>query len=295
MKVLIFSAELAQAKNNSEYLRIRYADETKATRAAVMFSPFPKPETFTGKVCDVTLRPGQPTDKIEGLVPLDSEDIAPFIKKTTVDAKAAREEMGNLITAQPGPDLFKVADAVLLKNDKRWEKFSMWPAAVVAHHAYNGGLMEHTLMMMRSAKALMDADLAFQGLNRGVVYSAVALHDVGKIATYAWAPTVTEHTIYQYLMGHISIADEMVVSACIKLGISTAKGDILNMRHCILSHHGKKEWGSPVVPATREAILVHQLDMNQSRGQMALEATETLEPGKMSSQHKQLDAYLYKP
>jgi 3'-5' exoribonuclease len=96
-------------------------------------------------------------------------------------------------------------------------------------------------------------------------------------------------------MGHIAIADEMIVSACIKLGIPTTKGDILNMRHCILSHHGRKEWGSPVVPATREAILIHQLDMIQSRGQMALEGTEALEPGKMSSQHKQLEAYLYKP
>jgi hypothetical protein len=201
MKVLIFSAELAQAKNNSEYLRIRYADETKVVRAAVMFNPFPDPKTFVGKVCEVAIRQGQPTDKIEGLSPLDNENVAPFIKKTAISESSAREEMKCMTRSGPiaalsgltvSEQLTNIVDAVLLNNDKRWDRFSTWPAAVVAHHAYSGGLMEHTLMMLRSAKALMEADIAFQGLNRAVVYCAIILHDVGKIATYISTATVTD-------------------------------------------------------------------------------------------------------
>jgi len=299
MKVLIIAAESARAKNNSEYLRVRYSGTDKIVRSAVMFSPFPDPEGFKGKVCEVAIHPGTPTDKIEGLSPLaDSPD--PFIRVTKIEALVAKGEMETLTRTVAGgiqvaPDLTAIVDFVLLKNERRWDKFSKHPAAVAAHHAYRGGLMEHTLGMLRCAKGIMEGDPAHQDLNRGVVFSSIVLHDVGKIATYTTDMVSHDYSVYQYLMGHIVIADEMITTACQKLGLSSIKGDVLHLRHCILAHHGKKEWGSPIVPATREAVLVHQIDMVQSRGQMALEGTEGLEPGKVSQQHKQLDAFLWKP
>jgi 3'-5' exoribonuclease len=69
----------------------------------------------------------------------------------------------------------------------------------------------------------------------------------------------------------------MIVRACTKKNIPLMAGRVLQLRHCILSHHGKKEWGSPVLPSTREAVLVHQMDQIQARGEMAFDASNQAE------------------
>lgn len=123
--------------------------------------------------------------------------------------------------------------------------------------------------------------------------AAVALHDVAKIFTYdfqAGQGGNGEKNNFEVLLGHIVIADEVVVKACVAENITTTKGCVLNLRHCMLSHHGKKDWGSPIIPSTREAIFLHQLDMMQSRNEMAMEATEGVEKGKRSSFVRPLEA-----
>jgi 3'-5' exoribonuclease len=294
MKALVVFAEKAQAKNGSEYLRVKYSDEKRVERSAVLFADI-NPDNIVGQVCELTIRNGSPTDKIEHIKVLDGEDISPYVRKTLLDTEKMFTDLYSATRGEAvDPDLTKIADKVLFGVPQRVERFKTWPAAAHAHHGFQGGLIEHTWAMLQSASAVMKVDPAAKSLNTGVVCCAITLHDVGKIWAYAFNIT-TENTLLHHLIGHISIADEAVVRACVELGIPSGRGNVLNMRHCILSHHGKREWGSPIVPATREAVFVHQIDMLQSRAEMALEGVEGLEPGKASgAQHKQLEAWLAK-
>jgi 3'-5' exoribonuclease len=293
MKILILNLEKAQAKNNSEYLRIRYVDENKLEKAAVMFAPFPDMAAIKGKVCEVAIRAGNPTDKIETLE-VTADDPAPFIRATKQNVEQMLAELKEATTTLSNPDLVALVNEIVWNNQAWLDRFKQWPAATAAHHAFVGGLLEHTWGMFKIAQAVGTTDPSQAGVNMSVVYAAVLLHDFGKIITYQFAPgSGAESNSLQYLLGHICVADEMIVRACYKLQLKTIKGDILNLRHCILSHHGKKEWGSPIIPSTREAVLVHQIDMMQSRGEMALEGTEGLELGKAATvQHRQLETTL---
>jgi 3'-5' exoribonuclease len=296
MQALIISAEKAQAKNGSEYLRVRFSDEKRTEHSAVLFSDM-NPEGIKGTVCELTVRSGTPTDKIEALKVLDGEDPSLYVRKTLLDVDKMLAEL-QAVTRGDGidPDLTKIVDKVLFSVQQRVERFKTWPAAAHAHHGFQGGLIEHTWGMMQSALAVAKLDPASKGLNIGVVACSIALHDIGKIWAYSFSTgAATEHTLLHHSLGHICIADEQVVRACAELGIPSNRGNVLNMRHCILAHHGKLEWGSPIVPATREAVFVHQIDMLQSRAEMALEGTEGLELGKASSiKHRQLEAWLAK-
>jgi 3'-5' exoribonuclease len=291
MNIFVMSAEAAQAKNNSTYLRIRYSTEDKLSKTAVMFDSDVRPEDIRGKVCSAAIVHATPSDRIEKLAAIEGADPSPYMKSTKFDPTAMLADL-RAWTRGDGirPELTKIVDKVLLDVPARAKRFSSWPAAVGNHHAFMGGLLEHTWSMARVARAALGSDPSLSGVDGGVVMAAVVLHDLGKMFTYEFESGSAERTNLEFLLGHISIADEVIVKACVAEGVSTTDPSILNLRHCVLSHHGLKEWGSPVVPATREAVLLHQLDMIQSRGQMALEATEGLAPGARSGYSRVLDA-----
>jgi 3'-5' exoribonuclease len=288
MRIFVTSAETAQAKNNSSYLRIRYSAEDKLPRTAVMFDTTLKPADILGKVCEAALVQATPSDRIDKLSVVEGADPAPFMRATKFEAAAMLADL-RAWTRDCGP-LTKVVDRALLDVPARAERFSAWPAAVGNHHAFRGGLLEHTWAMGKVADAAMAADPSLAGVDRGVVMAAVALHDLGKMFTYDFKAGAAERNNLDGLLGHISIADEVIVKACAAEGVQTTDPAILNLRHCVLSHHGKKEWGSPVVPATREAVLLHQLDMIQSRDEMARESLEAVKPGGRAAFSKALES-----
>lgn len=294
MKALVLSIDKASAKNGTEYLRVRYSDEKRVEKSAVMFAPFPDPETVKGNVCELTIRAGTPSDKIESLQVLPGEDKAPFVRQTKFDVEMMIKELKRLTRGHG--DLTKIVDYVIFNSEDRLRRMKLFPAATHAHHAFQGGLLEHTYGMMKAAEAVLAADPAQRETSAGVVLCAIALHDVGKMFTYNFEPgQATEHNQYEHLLGHIVLGNDLVTAACREEKIKNTP-DVLNLRHCILSHHGKKEWGSPVMPTTREAVLVHQIDMLQSRGEMAYEGLEQVEKGKVADmRHPQLDnVYLVK-
>jgi len=133
--------------------------------------------------------------------------------------------------------------------------FSQAPAAKSMHHAFLGGLLEHTLSVLNMAERACGH---YQGLNRDLVLAGVFLHDVGKTAELSYQRSFG-YTDAGNLLGHIALEAEW---------ISRAMGKIpgfpeelrLQILHIVLSHHGRLEFGSPVLPKTPEALLVHYLD-----------------------------------
>src|SRR5688572_20682868 len=147
------------------------------------------------------------------------------------------------------------------------------PAAMSFHHAYIGGLLEHTLNAMEVADAIVPF---YPKLNRDLVIAGIFLHDLAKTweLTYACAFGYSDGG---HLVGHI-VKSAMWVEHKAKdaektLGEKIPQNLIDVMQHIILSHHDRPEFGSPKVPATPEAIAVHMIENMDAKLTMALSAT----------------------
>ncbi|KRN28591.1 CMP-binding factor [Lactobacillus selangorensis] len=173
------------------------------------------------------------------------------------------------------------------------------PAAVKMHHAFIGGLYTHTLSMAYEAEGILAHTIYRQDINESLLYAGILLHDLGKAYCYTNA-TDHEETRAGSLLDHVAIMDGMLVEQFEKI-LQVPYGDLLKnekvtlLRHMILSHHGKLEWGAAIKPATLEAQLLHQVDLADSRLEMARETLDQQAPDTFSDRQFGLDgARLYK-
>jgi 3'-5' exoribonuclease len=149
--------------------------------------------------------------------------------------------------------------ALLLKNifqgDLR-RQFLMAPAAKMMHHACLGGLAEHTLSICGLALKMCDH---YPDLDRDLLLAGALLHDIGKIQEFDFSTVPFSYTDSGRLVGHLVLGSEMVrKQADTVAGLPAGRLD--QLIHLILSHHGRHEFGSPCLPMTREAIVLHHLD-----------------------------------
>ncbi|MEK7278110.1 MAG: HD domain-containing protein [Chloroflexota bacterium] len=134
-------------------------------------------------------------------------------------------------------------------------KYAAAPAARRVHHAYLGGLLEHTVEVLALADTIL---LLYPEIEPDLLIAGALLHDIGKTREYSWQ-TEIEYTDEGELVGHIVIGDEMVAAAL--AGLEGFPGELaLRVRHMMVSHHGRYEWGSPRRPQTLEAVALHQIE-----------------------------------
>lgn len=135
------------------------------------------------------------------------------------------------------------------------KRFAAAPAAKKMHHAYIGGLLEHTVSVL----SLVDSVLAlYPEIDSDLLITGALLHDIGKTREYDWETDI-DYTDEGQLVGHVVIGDEMVAAALAAVdGFPEALK--LRVRHLMLSHHGRLEWGAPRRPQTLEAIALHHIE-----------------------------------
>lgn len=164
------------------------------------------------------------------------------------------------------------------------------PAARLYHHPYLGGLLEHTWSVARSARAYLTV---YPGLNPDLVLAGAILHDLGKVKELA-GPQAPEFTTSGQLLGHIVLGWEMVREQARETDFADATL-LLQLEHIILSHHGTLEFGSPVQPKTREALLVYTLDdLDAKMKMMDTHLESDAGEGDFTSYHRVLQRGLYK-
>ncbi|MBI4775429.1 MAG: HD domain-containing protein [Deltaproteobacteria bacterium] len=142
---------------------------------------------------------------------------------------------------------------VLARNE---EAFKNAPAALQYHHAYRGGLLEHTRQVLRYVLTISDVE---KELNSDVLIAGAILHDVGKIFEIEGSTAYT-HSTAGRLIGHLILGRDLVRDTALEVGIDPKDLNLLHIEHVILSHHGALELGSPVVPKSPEALIVHVMD-----------------------------------
>ena len=164
------------------------------------------------------------------------------------------------------------------------DKFFTFPAASKIHHGWKGGLSDHSLSMAILADELCKH---YPQLYRDLLVSAALIHDVGKTAELS-GPVTTEYTLEGKLEGHISLANAWLSEVSEKLGVQEREETVL-MHHMILSHHGKMEYGSPVVPMIIEAEALYLIDNMDARLTSLKMALDAIKPGTWTSRMFQFE------
>jgi len=211
-----------------------------------------------------------------------------LIQATPHDRQELWQELHGLAETGIKPPL---KDLVLALLDRHQTDIQASPGAQLYHHPYLGGLLEHTWSVARHA---WQCRSVYPELNHDLVLAGAILHDLGKIRELA-NPQAPQRTPRGHLLGHIVLGWEMVRQEAQALGFDPDDHLLLQLEHIILSHHGAEEFGSPVVPKTREALLVYYLDEIDSKLKMMDQHLETDNlPGEFTSHHKVLRRVLYR-
>lgn len=213
--------------------------------------------------------------------------LADFLPSSTRDAAAMAREFRAEMNSVRQRGLRTLLETVF--DRERFAQFALAPAAAQVHHAYLGGLLEHTLEVARLCRAQI---AIHPELDTELLITGALLHDVGKMREYNVAAAF-EPTDEGGLLGHIAIADALLA----QLGPTIPDllpEVLLRLRHMLLSHHGRHEWKSPQVPKTLEAAALHLADYTSS--QLAIFATglkQVERPGNWSPYQRNLDRKLY--
>ena len=181
-------------------------------------------------------------------------------------------ELAKMVQEMENPYLKKLCSSFFLE-DKAFEKdFKFHSAAKNVHHGYVGGLLEHTLSV---AKLCMYYTQAYPMLNKDLLLAAAMFHDIGKLQELSVFPE-NDYTDAGQLLGHIMIGAELVGER-----IRTIPGFPVKLanelKHCILSHHGELEYGSPKKPAIAEAMALSFADNTDAKMQTMKEALAAAE------------------
>ena len=235
---------------------------------------------------------------IDGLraVELGSVDPTEFLPATKLDVDALWNEVKDVLRTIKDRDLLALVGK--FANDPEFvADFKRAPAAMQMHQAYLGGLVEHTRNVLRLADAICPL---YPRVSRDLMLAAILLHDAGKLRELAYA-TNFEYTSEGQLVGHLVQGVLWVHDKCRELERETGKpfpaAIETALKHLILAHHGKYEFGSPRLPATAEAIMLHHLDNLDAKLAMVFEAIDH-DPDAASewtSYVKALETRVFKP
>jgi 3'-5' exoribonuclease len=155
-------------------------------------------------------------------------------------------------------------ELVLRILDEHKDELKRMPAASAMHHAFTGGLIEHLRSMTRVSLLLAQHyEIYYRELdppvNVGIVLAAAILHDIGKLVELRYNPISATYTTEGRLIGHILIGRDLVRRVAAEIPDFPPQ-TLIELEHAILAHHGRQEYGSPVVPQTIEAYIVSVAD-----------------------------------
>lgn len=291
--LLVKDVEEKVTKNGKQYLAYTLSDGEKEIFAN-QWDATKNAAIEKGNIGDFDMEVGtynnQPSYTITKNPILNTfEDKSKFIPTAPVEAKQMYDEMVKVIQEFTNKDLMRITGNILQDNRAKLMK---WSAAKSVHHNVVAGLLYHMYRMMKSAIAMAD----IYPVNRDLLIAGVLLHDIGKIAeldTDEFGNTT--YTVDGNLFGHLYIGAEMVHDYGVKF--ETDPEIVRNLKHIILSHHGKLEWEAVKVPCTMEASLVSELDMIDSRIYQFEKLQAEIAPGSVNEQRMySLDgAHVYRP
>lgn len=206
-----------------------------------------------GEVCRFNERLQIKVEKIRQATP-DEYELGDFVPQSQRDIGEMWAELQGWVASIRDPDLKALVEA-FLSDPVIAKTLREAPAAKGLHHAWMGGLLEHILSLMEMCEL---AARHYPEVNRDLLLTGVVLHDIGKLRELRWG-TSFDYTMEGQLLGHITIGIGMIEQKIAGIPNFPAAKRLL-VEHLVLSHHGEYEYGSPKLPMTAEAVLLHYLD-----------------------------------
>lgn len=291
---LLYQSVLKTTKKGGFYLDIILADKTgkmparfwDATQELQMRLP---QDSFVRARGTVELYEGklQASIYFAEVVPDENIYLSDFIPASESDPEKLFSELLSLLDSVQNKSLKELVKRIF--SDKALvEGFKKAPAAVSMHHAYLGGLLEHTLSVAKLAVQISDS---YRHINRDLLLVGAVLHDIGKTRELLFTRAF-KYSDRGLLLGHLIIGSELV--AKIAESIENFPPTLLSsLQHIILSHHGEYEYGSPKLPMTPEAIALHYIDNLDAKMEAVKEATPT--EGNWTDYNRALERRLFLP
>ncbi|HPU95404.1 MAG: 3'-5' exoribonuclease YhaM [Firmicutes bacterium ADurb.Bin153] len=227
-----------------------------------------------------------------------------FVASSDRDTDELQEELKGLVSSVKNERYRALLDRFFHKDSPVYAQFIVWPAAVGQHHAYKGGLLEHTVNVAKLCDFLCSN---YKHIDHDLLIAGALLHDIGKVRSYdsSGNGTKPEVSLDGVFMDHIALGCSMIEEAIDVLeadkGIfGTGQWEPMERRlilHLVLAHHGELEWGSPVRPVVMEAQLLHFADNTDAwanRFERALEYAGEGERGTMKRPDN-MDRFIYIP
>lgn len=258
IQLLVYQVKEGVTNSGSPYLTVTLKDSTGTIDGKIWSVTSEQKEAIKiGQVMkvkgDVITYSNNLQLKIAGLMPVNQNevDMSEFVTSGPYTIAQLKEKLNGLIESIRDTDLHTI---VRYLYDKYEDEIYHAPAATRFHHEYVSGLATHVYSMAVLAEQVARQ---YPTIDRDLLISGVLVHDLGKMIEMKMT-SVTEYTLEGNLLGHISIAQAMIAEAAEQLGLNSEK--IILLRHLILSHHGKYEFGSPVLPKTIEAVALSTID-----------------------------------
>ncbi|MCA9772726.1 MAG: HD domain-containing protein [Myxococcales bacterium] len=258
---LVADKSLGKTRHDKPYLRVKLIDRTGAIEAKVWERAEEIDALFDVSDC---VRVRGRAEAYNGDVQINAQGITrvepggwrlgDFLPRTEFDPKAMMEELRGILDAMENRHLRALLFS-FLDDPEIARKFMTAPAAQYIHHAWLGGLLEHVLSLSRLIRTIAPL---YPGVDWDLVLVGALLHDLGKIEELSYQGPF-HYTDAGQLIGHLTMGVLMVHDK-IKTLPDFPKELELQVKHLIVGHHGALEYGSPKLPQTLEAVVLHHLD-----------------------------------
>jgi len=299
--LLAQEATFKTSAKGSEYLELKLADASGDLRAFLWDlraiegdMDLVVADAFLWVKGQVSLYNGRTQLRLDKVRFAGDEEIGDFSRFFPTSRRPPEEmqaELDQLVAGIGDPWIRRLLEMLFVEDPLLRAAFAKAPAAKSLHHVCLGGLMEHTL----SVAAMADRACAhYQEMNRDLVLAGVLLHDLGKTAELAYQRSFS-YSDAGNLLGHIAMEADWISQAVAQIPDFPEQLRLLIL-HIVLSHHGRLEYGSPVLPKTPEALLVHYLDDLDGKLEAMFRAIrEDAGQGSWTPFSRTLERMFYKP
>ena len=225
--------------------------------------------------------------ELRSIVPVAEDEVDPAALQPVSprDIDIMRTEFREIRGDITNPQLTALLDEIF--TPETLDAFCQAPAAKGMHHNYIHGLLEHTVSVCRVAAAIARQ---YQDVDADLLLAGAILHDIGKTVEFKYV-TAIDYSDRGRLLGHIVIGEKIIADAIARL--DQFPGELeLQLLHLVLSHHGEKEYGSPVRPKTLEAFILNHADDGDAKANI-FERQRDESDAPWSAYHRVLDRFLY--
>jgi 3'-5' exoribonuclease len=270
------SKQIAQTKAGKDYGNLVLQDKTGTIDSKIWELNSPGVGTFEALDyvyvdAEVTMFQGNHQLNIRRIRKADEGEYLPadYLPVSTKDIELMYGELTEYVRSVKNPYLNRLAASYFLEDAQFAKEFQFHSAAKSIHHGFVGGLLEHTLSVVKLCDYFAKH---YSNINRDLLLTAAMFHDIGKLKELSVLPE-NDYTDSGQLLGHIVIGVGMLTERIRNIPKFPEKLE-RELIHCILSHHGELEYGSPKKPALLEALALSFADNTDAKMETMIEALQ---------------------